>query len=103
MLPPKRWKRAPPEFKKMWLQLDEDLKIEMLNGRKKNLELITTSQTPNAAFLADMFYDVNNASVTYDLEDSGYKTAHEDQDAADDKGTITVLNTLINKAKRKIE
>ena len=54
MLPPKTWRRAPPEFKKMWLQLDKDLKVEMLNNGKKNSELITTSPTPNAAFLADI-------------------------------------------------
>ena len=103
MLPPKTWKKAPPEYKKMWLQLDKDLKVEMLNNGKKNSELITTSPTPNAAFLSNMLFNVNNASVTYDLDDSGYKTAHEDQNVTDKQDTITVLNTLINKAKRKLD
>ena len=102
MLPPKTWKRAPPEFKRLWLQLNEDLKVEMLNNAKKNLELITTLPAPNAAFLADMLLDVNTTSVTYDSDDSGYKTAHKDQDVTDKQDTITVLNTLINKAKRKL-
>ena len=83
MLPPKTWKRAPPEFKKMWLQLDKDLKIEMLNNGKKNSEFITTSPTPNAAFLANMLFNVKNASVTYNSDDSGYKTAHKNQDVTD--------------------
>ena len=103
MLPPKAWKKAPSEFKCLWLQLNKDLKVEMLNNGKKNSELITTSPTPNAAFLADMLFDVNNASVTYDSDDSGYETAHKDQDVTDEQDTITVLNTLLNKAKRKIE
>ena len=103
MLPPKTWKRAPPEFKRLWLQLNEELKVEMLNHKKKNSELITTSPTPNAAFLVDMLFDVNKTSVTYDSDDSGYKTAHKDQDITDKQGTITVLNTLINKAKRKLD
>ena len=71
MLPPKTWKKAPPEFKRLWLQLNKDLKVEMLNHGKKNSELITTSPTPNAAFLANMFFNVNKTSVTYDLDDSG--------------------------------
>ena len=75
----------------------------MLNNRKKNSELITTSSTPNAAFLADMLFDVNKTSVTYDLDESGYETAHKDQDITDKQDTITVLNTLINKAKHKLE
>ena len=103
MLPPQTWKRAPPEFKKVWLQLDEDFKVEMLNSGKKNSELITTSPAPNAAFLADMLFNVNNASATYDLDDSGYETAHKDQNATEEQDTITVLNTLVNKAKRKLE
>ena len=56
----------------------------MLNKGKKNSELITTSPTLNAAFLADMLFNVNNASVTYDSDDSGYKTAHKDQDVTDE-------------------
>ena len=87
----------------MWLQLNKDLKVEMLNNWKKNSELITTSSTPNAAFLANMLFDVNKALVTYNTDDSGYKTAHEDQDVTDKQDTITVLNTLINKAKRKLD
>ena len=103
MLPPKTWKRAPPEFKRLWLQLNEDLKVEMLNNAKKNLELITTLPAPNAAFLADMLLDVNTTSVTYDSDDSGYKTAHKDQNVTDKQDTIALLNTLINKAKRKLD
>ena len=75
----------------------------MLNNRKKNSELITTSPAPNAAFLADILFDVNKTSVTYNLDDPGYKTAHKDQDVTDKQDTITVLNILINKAKRKLE
>ena len=103
MLPPKTWKKAPPESKRLWLQLNKDLKVEMLNNRKKNSELITTSPAPNAAFLADILFDVNKTSVTYNLDDPGYKTAHKDQDVTDKQDTITVLNILINKAKRKLE
>ena len=33
MLPPKAWKKAPPEFKRLWLQLNKDLKVEMLRAR----------------------------------------------------------------------
>ena len=50
-----------------------------------------------------MLFNVNNASATYDSDDSGYKTAHKDQEVTDEQDTITVLNTLINKAKRKLE
>jgi len=77
MLPPKTWKKAPPEFKRLWLQLDKDLKVEMLNQGKKNSELITTSPAPNAAFLADMLFNANKTSISYDLDDSGYETAHK--------------------------
>ena len=71
------WKKAPPEFKRLWLQLNKDLKVEMLNQGKKNSDLITTSPAPNAAFLANMLFDVNITSVSYDSDDSGYKTAHK--------------------------
>ena len=50
MLAPKTWKKAPPEFKRLWLELEDDFKIEMLNQRKKNSDLITTSPAPNAVF-----------------------------------------------------
>ena len=74
----------------------------MLNQGKKNSDLITTLPAPNAAFLADMLFGVNKTSVNYDLDDSGYKTVHKNQDNADKQDTITVLNTLVNKAKRKL-
>ena len=78
MLPPKTWKKAPPEFKRLWLQLDKEFKVEMLNQGKKNFELITTLPAPNATFLAGIIFNVNKTSVTHDLDDSGYKTAHKD-------------------------
>ena len=37
------------------------------------------------------------------MDDSGYKTAHKDQDVTDKQDTITVLNTLINKVKCKLD
>ena len=64
MLSLKTWKKGPPEFKRLWLKLDKDLKVEMLNQGKKNSDLITTSPAPNAAFLADMLFDVNKTSAT---------------------------------------
>ena len=103
MLPPKTWKKAPPEFKRLWLELNKDLKVEMLNQGKKSSDLITTLPAPNAAFLVDMLFDVNKTSAHYDLDDSGYETAHEDQNNADERGTIAVLNTLVNEAKRKLD
>ena len=100
MLAPKTWRKAPKEFKQLWLELNKDFKIEMLNQGGGNLDLITTSSAPNAAFLADMLFDVNKASTTYDLDDSGYETMHEDQNNADNQDSITVLNALVNKAKK---
>ena len=77
MLPPKTWKKASPEFKRLWLQLNKNLKVEMLNQGKKNSELITTLPAQNAAFLADMLFDFNKTSASYDSDDSGYETAHK--------------------------
>lgn len=103
MLAPKTWKKAPPEFKRLWLELKNDFTIEMLNQGMENSDPITTLPAPNAAFLANMLFDVNKASATYDLDDSGYETVHKDQDVADNQDTITVLNTLVNKAKHKLD
>ena len=50
-----------------------------------------------------MLFDVNKASLSYDSDDSGYETAHKNQDVTDKQDTITVLNTLVNKAKRKLD
>ena len=50
-----------------------------------------------------MLFDVNKTSVSYDLDDSGYETAHKNQDNTNKQDTITVLNTLVNKAKRKLD
>ena len=50
-----------------------------------------------------MLFDVNKASLSYDSDDSGYKTAHKNQDVTDKQDTITVLNTLVNKVKRKLD
>ena len=41
--------------------------------------------------------------LLYDSDNSGYETAHKDQEDNDNQDSITVLNTLINKAKHKIE
>ena len=75
----------------------------MLNKGKKNSDLITSLPAPNSTFLADILFGVNKASTTYNLDDSGCETVHEDQGNADDQDTITMLNTLVNKPKRKLE
>ena len=59
MLAPKTWQKVPPEFKQLWLELNKDFKIEMLNQGKKNSDLITTLPAQNAAFLADILFNVN--------------------------------------------